>query len=268
LRYLFNDFTLDTERRELHRGGNPISLAPQVFDLLEHLIRHRERVVSKDDLLVLLASIWNGRIVSDSALTTRINAARCAIGDTGEEQRLIRTLPGKGIRFIGAVRVVGGPVSGRGPTKFAAIGHPMPALALPDCPSIAVLPFADMSGDSRQDSLADSMTEEIVTALSRCPGLFVAARNTSFTYKGKAVNVRQVGHEIGVRYVLDGSIRREGDRVRVIGQLIDSATGGHIWADRFDDTLGSMIDLLPCEIGTRIPVRAAKNHTAQNRIRP
>src|ERR1700686_2194278 len=101
LLYLFNDFALDTDRRELRRGPQLVSMAPQVFDLLEYLIRNRERVVSKDDLF---ASIWDGRIVSDSALTTRINAVRSAVNDTGEQQRLIRTLPRKGLRFVGAVR--------------------------------------------------------------------------------------------------------------------------------------------------------------------
>ena len=101
MRYLFEDYALDTDRRELHRGADVVSVAPQVFDLLDYLIRNRERVVSKDDLI---NAIWNGRIVSDAALTTRLNAARSAIGDTGEEQRLIKTLPRKGFRFVGTVR--------------------------------------------------------------------------------------------------------------------------------------------------------------------
>jgi TolB-like protein len=240
LLYQFNDFALDTDRRELRRGPQLVSLAPQVFDLLEYLIRNRERVVSKDDLL---ASIWKGRIVSDSALSTRINAARCAVDDTGEEQRLIRTLPRKGVRFIGAVREERQPVPVQDHKRALAGEQAMPALAFPDRPSIAVLPFSNISGDLRQDSLADSMTEEIVTALSRCSRLFVAARNTSFTYKGKAVDVRQVGRQLGVSYIMDGSVRREGDRLRFTWQLIDATSGGHIWADRFEGRLGSVFDL-------------------------
>lgn len=236
--YRFDDFALDADRRELRRGSKLVSMAPQVFDLLEYLIRNRERVISKDDLL---ASIWNGRAVSDSALSTRINAVRCAIEDTGEEQRFIRTLPRKGVRFIGAVREEQSPAPV--PEPEAAAEPASPPLRLPDGPSIAVLPFANMSGDPEQDYFADGMAEEIITALSRCSWLFVIARNSSFTYKGKAVDIRQVGRELGVRYVLEGSVRRGGDRLRFTGQLIDATSGGHIWADRFDGNAGDVFDL-------------------------
>src|SRR5215468_10954313 len=165
LRYLFENFAFDTDRRELHRGPDVVSIAPQVFDLLEYLIRSRERVVSKDDLI---NAVWSGRIVSDAALTTRLNAARCAIGDSGEEQRLIKTLPRKGFRFVGQVREVAGPNPGDAPES---------APAVPDKPSIAVLPFANMSGDPEQEYFADGMVEEITTALSRFKWLFVIARN-------------------------------------------------------------------------------------------
>jgi TolB-like protein/cytochrome c-type biogenesis protein CcmH/NrfG len=240
LLYLFEDFALDIDRRELCRGSILVSMAPQVFDLLEYLVRNRERVVSKDDLI---ASIWCGRIVSESALSTRINAARCAIDDTGEEQRLIRTLPRKGVRFIGAVREEQKPAPVQQPEVAMAAERPSPALNFPDRPSIAVLPFANMSGDAEQDYFAEGMAEEIITALSRCSWLFVIARNSSFTYKGKAVDVRQVGRELGVRYVLEGSVRRGGDRLRFTGQLIDATSGAHIWADRFEGDVGDVFAL-------------------------
>jgi TolB-like protein/class 3 adenylate cyclase/tetratricopeptide (TPR) repeat protein len=118
-----------------------------------------------------------------------------------------------------------------------------PALTLPDKPSIAVLPFANMSGDPEQEYFADGMVEEIITALSRIPWLFVIARNSSFTYKGKLVDVKQVGRELGVRYVLEGSVRKAGQRVRITGQLIDALTGTHLWADRFDGSLEDVFDL-------------------------
>jgi TolB-like protein len=240
--YLFKDFALDTVRRELRQGPELVSMAPKVFDLLEYLIRNRDRVVSKDDLI---ATIWNGRIVSDSALSTRINAVRCAIDDTGEEQRLIRTLPRKGLRFIGAVREQQSSLrAGARETDTAiAAEDTCSALPPPHGPSIAVLPFTNMSGDPEQDYFADGMAEEIITALSRCSWLFVIARNSSFTYKGKAVDVRQVGRELGVRYVLEGSVRRAGDRLRFTGQLIDAMSGGHIWADRFEGPLGNVFVL-------------------------
>ena len=221
MRYLFEEYAFDTDRRELHRGADVVSVAPQVFDLLDFLIRNRERVVSKDDLI---NTIWNGRSVSDAALTTRLNVARSAIGDTGEEQRLIKTLPRKGFRFVAAVREAQGP-AGEAVSDTPA-EQPKPALPLPDKPSIAVLPFDNMSGDPEQDYFADGMVEDIITALSRFKALFVIARNSSFTYKGRAVDVKQVGRELGVRYVLEGSVRKAGNRVRITGQLVDAATGG------------------------------------------
>jgi TolB-like protein/class 3 adenylate cyclase len=121
--------------------------------------------------------------------------------------------------------------------------QPAPALPLPDKPSIAVLPFANMSGDPEQEYFVDGMVEEIITALSRIRWLFVLARNSSFTYKGQAVDVKQVGRELGVRYVLEGSVRKAGNRVRITGQLIDAATGAHLWADRFDGSLEDVFEL-------------------------
>jgi pentatricopeptide repeat protein len=238
LRYLFEEYAFDTDRRELHRGAEVVSVAPQVFDLLDYLIRNRERVVSKDDLIT---AIWNGRSVSDAALTTRLNAARSAIGDSGEEQRLIKTLPRKGFRFVGQVREAQGPAGAA--TADNPIEPPKPALALPDKPSIAILPFTNLSSDPEQEYFADGMVEDIITGLSRSKSLFVIARNSSFTYKGKAVDIKQVGRELGVRYVLEGSVRKSGNRVRITGQLVDATTGNHIWADRYDSTLEDIFDL-------------------------
>jgi TolB-like protein/DNA-binding winged helix-turn-helix (wHTH) protein len=396
LLYSFEDFSLDTARRELRRSGTLISLQPQVFDLLEYLIDNRERVVGKDDLL---AAVWKGRIVSEWNLSTRINAVRSAIGDNGREQRLIRTAHGRGIRFVGAVReeektvrklaaifaadvegysrlmgqdeigtlrrlttcrailderiaayhgrifgsagdsivadfasavdavqcaiafqgalakepaarlageemrfrigvhvgdvIVQGEnlfgdgvniaarlealaepggicVSGavrdqigtklpfaftdRGEQQVKNIAQPVRAYhvrsesgasavapsPLPDKPSIAVLPFQNLSGDPEQDYFADGMVEEITTALSKIRWFFVIARNSTFAYKGRAVDVRQVARELGVRYVLEGSVRKSGNRVRVSGQLIYAATGNHVWAEHYDRELADI----------------------------
>jgi TolB-like protein len=237
LRYLFENFALDTDRRELRRGDRLVSVEPKVFDLLLHVIANHEHVVSKDDLI---AVVWGGRIVSESALTSCINAARSAIDDSGEAQRLIKTLPRKGIRFVGAVRPEQNPT---GVAEAEPGVVPRPILSLPDKPSIAVLPFANMSSDPEQEYFADGIVEEIVTALSRMRWLFVIARNSSFTYKGRAVDVKQVGRELGVRYVLEGSVRKSGKRLRITGQLIDAITGTHLWADRFDGALEDIFDL-------------------------
>jgi len=236
LRYLFEDYTLHAERRELHRGADAVSITPQVFDLLDYLIRNRERVVSKDDLI---GAVWNGRIVSDAALTTRLNAARSAIGDSGEEQRLIKTVPRRGFRFVGQVREAQG-------VSYADVDEPTAnaALALHDGPSIAVLPFQNMSDDPDQDYFADGVVDKIITALSRFRDtLFVIARNSSFTYKGKLIDIKQIGRELGVRYVLEGSVRKAAGKVRIIGQLIDATNGMHLWADRFEGELSDIFAL-------------------------
>jgi TolB-like protein len=231
VRYLFEDCALDTDRRELRRGTALVAVEPQVFDLIVHLIVHRDRVVGKDELL---ATVWHGRIVSESALFNRINAARSAIGDTGDKQRLIKTLPRKGLRFVADVReckdapAVRSHVSASGP------------LSLPDRPSIAVLPFANMSGDPDQDYFADGLSEDLITGLARIRWLFVIARNSTFIYKGRAVDVGEVSRELGVRYVLEGSVRRSGNRLRISAQLADAITGAHHWAERYDRELGDI----------------------------
>ena len=231
MRYLFEDCTLDTDRRELRRGTNLIAIEPQAFDLLVHLIRHRDRVVGKDELL---ASVWHGRAISESALFNRINAARSAVGDNGDAQRLIKTLPRRGLRFVGTVREE---------CDGAQAGMVEPSPGGLDKPSIAVLPFENLSGDPDQDYFTDGIVEDITSALSRNRAFFVIARNSSFTYRGKAVDTKQVARELGVRYVLEGSVRKAGDRVRVTGQLIEAASGRHIWAGRFDGDMADIFDL-------------------------
>jgi adenylate cyclase len=237
LRYLFEDYALDPDRRELYRGANVVPVAPQVFDLLDYLIRNRERVVSKDDLI---NAIWNGRSVSDAALTTRLNVARSAVSDTGDQQRLIKTLPRKGFRFIGPVREEGDDSPAVSDNR---VEPEKLTLALPDKPSIAVLPFENMSGDPEQEYFADGMVEEITTALSQFKWLFVIDRNSSFTFKGKAVDIKKVGRRLGVRYVLEGSVRKAAGKVRIAGQLIDAVTAAHIWADRFERDLTDVFAL-------------------------
>jgi TolB-like protein len=233
--YKFDDYCLDVTRQELRRGSDLIAVEPQVLDLLHYLIRNRERVVSKDDLIV---DVWKGRAVSDSALTSRIAAARQAVGDTGHRQRLIRTLARKGIRFVGAVQE-----SDRSTAAAVTAKAEPPVLSLPERPSIAVLPFANLSGDPEQEYFADGIVEDIITALSRFKELFVIARNSSFTYKGRAVDVKQVARELGVRYMLEGSVRKAANRVRITGQLVEATTAAHIWADRIDGEINDIFDL-------------------------
>lgn len=242
MQFLFDGFVLDLETRELTHGSAAVDVGPQVFDVLAYLVQHRHHVVSKDDVL---EAIWGGRVVSESTLTSHINAVRKAVGDNGEEQRLVRTIPRKGFRFVG--EVVEAPAHRSAPAVESQREEPpdipLPALTLPDKPSIAVLPFRNLSGDPEQEYFADGVVEDIIAALSRIRWLFVIARNSSFTYKGRAVDIKQVGRELGVRYVLEGSFRSAGDRVRITAQLIEAKSATHLWAERFEGTLQDVFAL-------------------------
>ena len=240
MQFAFADYVLDPDRRELSRGSEQVTLGPQVFDLLTCLVLNRAHVVSKDDLL---REVWSGRIVSESTLTSHINAVRKAIGDNGDEQRLIRTVARKGFRFVGDVTEVWPPDEPVPASLEPAPANDLPVPYLPDRPSIAALPFVNLSGDAEQDYFADGVVEDIIAALSRNRWLFVIARNSSFAYKGQAVDVKEVGRALGVRYVLEGSVRKSANRVRITGQLIDATTGMHLWADRFEGTLDDIFEL-------------------------
>jgi TolB-like protein len=238
LRFVFGNHVLDLKRRELWRGSTLVRLDPQVFDLLIYLIENRHRVVSRDDML---AAVWSGRLVSESTLASRINSARKAIGDDGKAQSLIRTAPRKGFRFVGDVRVER---SEQVPTPVGLAkdetSEPRLVLALPDRPAIAVLPFKNMSDDPEQEYFSDGISEDILTALSKLRWFFVIARNSSFAYKGKSAPMRQIGEELGVGYLVEGSVRKSGERVRITAQLNDAATGSQLWAERYDRDLADV----------------------------
>jgi TolB-like protein/Tfp pilus assembly protein PilF len=237
LPFQFEDFVLDPDRRELWRAGTPIAVEPQVFDLINYLICNRDHVVTRDNLL---DAVWNGRIVSESTLTSRIAAARRALNDSGEEQRLIRTVARRGLRFVGTLEAPTATV----PSAASAIEETGDAkrlaLPLPDRPGIAVLPFTNLSGEPEQEYFSDGISEDIIMALTKLRWFFVIARNSSFIYKGKAVHLKQVAEELGVRYVVGGSVRKDGDRVRITAQLNDVTTGGHLWTERYDRELADV----------------------------
>ncbi len=242
MQFRFADYVLDVARRELRRGSEPVALEPQVFDLLVLLIRNSDHVVTKEDLL---ESVWGGRIVSESTFFSRINAARKAVGDTGEAQRLIRTVPRKGFRFVGAV-------TESGPVEPASLHGQR------ERPSIAVLPFENLSGDSQQEYFVDGLAEDILTALTRFTQLTVIARNSTFVYKGRAVSIADIARDLAVRYVLEGSVRRSGERVRITAQLIDAATSAHLWAERYDRAITDIFALQD-EITERIVTTLVHN---------
>jgi len=237
--FVFGDCEIDSDRHELRRGGTPHTVEPQVFDLLLYLIENRERMVSKDDLF---EAIWEGRVVSEANLSNRINLARQAVGDSGKKQDFIRTYPRRGFRFVGDVEAresgngLGTPASA---AERKVSDHP----AQSEKPSIAVLPFQNMSDDREQEYFADGIAEDIITALSHFEQFKVISRNSSFVYKGRNVDIRQVARELGVRYVLEGSVRRGGNRLRITGQLIEASGGTHLWADRYEGDLADVFDL-------------------------
>jgi TolB-like protein len=224
--YRFDNCTLDVGRRELRHGNAPCAVEPQVFDILEYLIRHRSRVVTRDELW---KAVWGGRVVSEAAIDTRISAARAAIGDSGGGQRLIRTARKKGFRFIGSLHEE---TSTTMASRSAEETHHRAILA--DYPSIAVIPFANLSGDPSQDSLGDALTEDLITALAKVSWLYVATRASCFACKGQPLGAGQFARRLGVRYLVDGSIRRLSGRIRATVRLIDGVTDHQIWAERYD----------------------------------
>jgi TolB-like protein/DNA-binding winged helix-turn-helix (wHTH) protein len=241
--YVFEDYSLDTHCRELRCSGSIVAIEPQAFDLLEFLIRNRTRVVSKDDLI---SEVWRGRIVSESTLSSRITNVRQAIGDSGEAQRLIRTVSRKGVRFVGVVQELTGMGALRpdGPDARPQ-GQSVGSFAAPEDGriSIVMLPFSYLSSEREHEYFADAVVEDITTDLSRLSETFVIARSTAMTYKGRVVSVQDVGRELKVRYILEGSVQRLGNRVRVNGQLIDVESGGHIWADKFERDISDLLAL-------------------------
>lgn len=275
--YRFGDYSLDPDRYELRSRGTVIPVEPQVFSVLLYLIENRDRVVSKDDLI---EGVWGGRIVSDATLSSRISSARHAVGDSGEAQTVIRTMPRRGFRFAAEVETAdagrsardqgdGGPAPRHRSSREAA---PVAddASRLPRRPTLAVLPFANLSRDPDQDHFCDGMTDEIITALSKISDIFVIARSSVFTYKGRAAKVRDVAHELSVRYVLEGSVRTAGGRVRISGQLVDTESGHHLWAERYDRELTDIFELqdeITREIVTALQVRLTEGEQARLRRR-
>jgi TolB-like protein/DNA-binding SARP family transcriptional activator len=230
--YRFAAFELDMGRFELRKDGAPVAVEPQVFSLLALLVTNRERMVPKEEIH---ERIWSGRIVSEAALSSRIRSVRQAIDDDGDAQRLIRTVHGKGFRFVG--QVIGGagaPISPEQPNPKPALAET--AAAGPDQtrPVVAVLPFASLSDDPEQEYFSDAITSDIIANLSKHRWLDMIARNRTLGYKGKPVDIAQLARELGIMYVVEGSVRRSGNRIRVSAQLHDASTGINLWSDRYD----------------------------------
>jgi len=227
MNFSFGPYTVDTERLELARNGEVVPLQPQAFSLLVFLIEKAERVVTKDEII---ESIWQGRIVGDGTLNARINALRRALGDDGVTQSMIKTFPRQGFRFVAELSNAS-LAAKAGPVLFGSKA------------SIAVLPFVNISADQEQLYFADGLTEDLITDLSKNRDLFVIARNSSFAYRNSPKNVTEIGSELSVEHVLEGSVRKVGDRIRINAQLIETKTGGHVWAERYDSDMQDIFAL-------------------------
>ena len=262
----FDNCVLDIDRRELRRSASPVPVQPQVFDVLVYLIENRDRVVSKDDLL---SAVWNGRIVSESTLISRINAVRRAIGDDGDQQRLIRTIARKGFRFVADVE------ERLAVTRPRRVESPRARAATAGAPSnrasIAVLPFTTMPDDAEQNDFADGIAEDLNTALSRIRQFFVIARNATLRYKHGSADPREVAATLGVRYLVEGSVRRDAGRVRISVQLLDGVNGNHGWAERFDrklDDVFAIQDEIAGEIAGQIEPELGRAEYERSKATP
>lgn len=262
MRLLFAGYEMDLRRQELRRrGGEVVHVEPQVFDLIVHLVRNRDRVVSKDDLF---ETIWSGRIVSEAALSSRINAARKAIGDDGDRQELIRTIHRRGFRFVGEAQEVAAEPEGAVPAAPAerpadaeladsepiragvAEARPAPAgggSAATRRPSVVVMPVANLSQEPDTEYFAYGLTEDIIRLLARNPWLDVLSRHSAAQFRGREVDAREIGAALGARYLVQASVWKRGERVRIAADLICAETARQLWSDRYDLVLADIFDI-------------------------
>jgi len=230
----FLDFELDTKIHQLRKAGTPCAIEPQVFDLLLFLIENREQVVSHDELV---ENVWHGRIVADATIASRIRAVRKVLGDTGVKQEIVQTVPRRGFRFVATLSDPSGATESEPQTDLPSGENFVDQTGKP---SIAVLPFDNMSGNPEEDYFSDGLCEDLIMALSQYPGLLVIARNSTFIYKGKAVDIATVARDLNVTHVLEGSVRRGGQRLRITAQLINAGTSAQVWAERYDRDLSDI----------------------------
>jgi TolB-like protein/Tfp pilus assembly protein PilF len=227
--FLFGDFSLRPDERRLLKGGIEVALRPKAFDTLRCLVERRDHAVTRHELL---DTVWPDINVSEAVLTHCITEVRQALGDDVRRPQFVKTLSRHGYRFVA-------PVAQAGPDVPA----PSPAPSVPPASAIAVLPFANLSGDAENDFLCDGVSEELINALTKDGGLQVVAHSSSFSLKGRDVDAREIGRQLNVGSILEGSIRRTGDRLRVSAQLIDAARGYHLWCDQYDRTLGDIFEI-------------------------
>ncbi|MGH6750783.1 MAG: winged helix-turn-helix domain-containing tetratricopeptide repeat protein [Bradyrhizobium sp.] len=262
MKYRLSDFEIDLSQQELRRAGVSVHIEPQVFDLIVHLVRNHDRVVSKDELI---DTIWNGRAISEAAFSSRINGARRVLGDNGTDQLFIRTLHRRGFRFVGDVQTVGASdadavrlvpddavAAGDVPARVSisaelsqlddVVSEAVKAEAITRS-SIAVLPFGNMSNDPENDYFSYGLTEDIIRLLARNRWLSVISRHSTIGFGGRVVDAREVGAQLGVSYVMSGSVRKSRDTVRITAELARAADGKQLWSDKYDLQLENIFDI-------------------------
>jgi TolB-like protein/DNA-binding winged helix-turn-helix (wHTH) protein len=257
MKYRFSDFEIDLALHELRRKGASVHIEPQVFDLIVHLVRNHDRVVSKDELI---DTIWNGRAISEAAFSSRINGARRVLGDNGTDQLYIRTLQRRGFRFVGDVEAVGA-LEGDAIRRAAASDVPARVSISTDVAhlddvvsdaikaeavtraSIAVLPFANVSNDQDNDYFSYGLTEDIIRLLARNRWLSVISRHSTIGFQNRVVDAREVGAQLGVSYVMSGSVRKTRNAVRITAELARAADGKQLWSDNYDLQLENIFDI-------------------------
>jgi TolB-like protein/Tfp pilus assembly protein PilF len=220
--YEFEDFLVDVDKRLLFRQGKAVRLTPKAFDTLLLLVERKGQVISKDDLM---REVWPDTAVEENNLNQNISTLRRVLGENRGENRYIATVPGQGYRFVPVVQS----------SSFA------PLTAEPI--TVAVLPFANLSSDPNSEFFADGITEEIINALTQIRNLRVVARTSAFSFKGKQIDLRTVGATLNAGTLIEGSVRKSGDRVRIVAQLINSADGYHIWSERYDRELRDIFEV-------------------------
>jgi adenylate cyclase len=230
--FLFEEFRLDRpgeglSRRDERRVFIPMPIGLRALDVLSVLVERPGKLVTKEEII---AAVWGRTVVESANLTVQISILRRILDERRTEGSCIQTVAARGYRFVAPVTRVENDAGRDQAELFVSAARP----SIADKPSVAVLAFTNMSGSSEREFVADGIAEDIITVLSRCPWLLVIGRNSSFAYKGRAIDLKQVGHELGARYVLEGSVRSAGDRLRITAQLVDTETGAHIWANRYD----------------------------------
>jgi adenylate cyclase len=244
----FGDFRLDVPQQQLLQAdGTPVSLPSRAFELLAFLVEHAGELIDKP---LLMKALWPNVIVEDNNLSQQLSTLRRALGDGQEGRRFIVTVPGRGYRFVASVREAGstlGNITQAAAARESAVpanaSSQSPAAASSPEASVAVLPFANLSGDPEIEYFGDGMAEELIHLLSRVPGLKVPARTSSFAYKRRNLHVREIARDLGVRTVLEGSVRSAGERIRITAQLVSAETGYHFWSESFDRQFGDIFKL-------------------------